>query len=189
MTALTLSTSNIFHIHLDHSMKSLNSLAAKLTRFLGYIGVFAIFLMMLHIVLDVFLRSMLNSGVPATEELVTRYYMVTLAILPLAWVEWNRAMISVEVFGHIFNGRSGVILTTLSNTLCLTIYAIFTYTTWLKAADQFQIGSYVMSLNFPMPVWPTYFVLPAAFGLAAVIILLRLPSNLKQLFRGAGNGN
>lgn len=161
-------------------MNQINRLTEKLTRLLGLVGVLAILTMMFHIVADVALRSTINSGVPATEELVTRYYMVTLALLPLAWVEWRKSMISVEVFSGLFSGSPGKVLRILSDLLCITIYSIFAYTTWLKAVDQYEVGSYVMSLNFPMPVWPTYFVLPIAFAIAALVVLLRIPQDLKE---------
>ena len=67
-------------------MQKLERIAERLTLLLGYIGVLAILAMMVHIVTDIILRSAADNGVPATEELVTRYYMVTLALLPLAWV-------------------------------------------------------------------------------------------------------
>ena len=161
-------------------MQRLESLIARLTRLLGYIGCLAILAMMVHIVMDVLLRSTINTGVPATEELVTRYYMVTLALLPLAWVEWKGDMITVDVFANMFHGWAGKALAVFSNLLCVVIYAVFSYSTWLKAIDQYETGAYVMSLNFPMPVWPTYFAPPAAFAMAAIIVLLRFARDINR---------
>lgn len=161
-------------------MQRLESLIGRLTRLLGYIGCLAILAMMVHIVADIFLRSTINTGVPATEELVTRYYMVTLALLPLAWVEWKGDMITVDVFANLFKGLMGKLLAVFANLLCVVIYAVFAYSTWLKAVDQYETGAYVMSLNFPMPVWPTYFAPPVAFALAAMIVLLRLARDMKR---------
>lgn len=159
-------------------MQKIQQLTERLTQLLGFMGVLAILAMMFHIVLDITLRSTTESGVPATEEIVTRYYMVTLALLPLAWVEWHKQMIAVEVFSDLFHGLLGKMLTLFVNLFCIVIYVVFTYSTWLKAVDQYQVGSYVMSLNFPMPVWPTYFVLPLAFALAALVVLIRIPQDL-----------
>jgi TRAP-type C4-dicarboxylate transport system permease small subunit len=161
-------------------MQKLETLTGKLTRLLGFIGCLAILAMMVHIVADVVLRSTINTGVPATEELVTRYYMVTLALLPLAWVEWKSDMITVDVFADLFKGLPGKILAVFSNLVCVAIYVVFAYSTFLKAVDQYETGTYVMSLNFPMPVWPTYFAPPVAFALAALIVLLRLTKDINR---------
>lgn len=170
-------------------MQKLEYLTELLTRVLGFAGVFAIVVMMLHIVTDITLRSTINTGVPATEELVTRYYMVTLALLPLAWVEWHKQMIAVEVFSDLFRGLMAITMTLTANLLCIGVYLVFTYSTWQKAMDQYDIGSYVMSLNFPMPVWPTYFALPAAFALAALVVLVRTPQDLKAVLKERHCGN
>ncbi len=63
---------------------------------LALLGTVGILLMVIHVTLDVVLRSTLSVSVPATVELVTRYYLITMALLPLGWVEWRREMIAVE---------------------------------------------------------------------------------------------
>lgn len=142
---------------------------------LALLGTLGILLMVVHITLDVVLRSTLSISIPATLELVTRYYLITLALLPLGWVEWRRSMISVEALEGMMGPRLIRISDVLVSLLSAGIYAILAVATWGKAVEQYQIGAYVMSLNVPMPVWPTYFVLPVAFALAALVCLVRLP--------------
>lgn len=145
----------------------------RTTAFLGLLGSLGIVAMMLHITLDIILRSTISVSIPATLELVTRYYMITLALLPLAWVEWRRGMISVEALSGLY-GENGIRLIDIGVSILSTmIYAVLTLSTWEKAIEQYNIGSYVMSLNFPMPVWPTYFILPISFGLAALVSIVR----------------
>lgn len=144
------------------------------TLILSLIGALGIVAMILHITLDVVLRSALDTSIPATMELVTNYYMITLAILPLAWVEWRKHMIFVEIVGGVF-GKSWVrYLDVLVAALSASIYIVLAVATWGKAVEQYEIGSYVMSLDFPMPIWPTYFVLPLAFSLAALVSLTKI---------------
>lgn len=142
---------------------------------LGLLGTISILLMVVHVTLDVILRSTLSVSVPATLEMVTRYYLITLALLPLAWVEWRKDMIAVEALESLMSPMLIRISDVLVSLLSAGVYSILMIATWAKAMEQLQIGSYVMSLNFPMPVWPTYFVLPLAFGLAAIVCLIRLP--------------
>lgn len=142
---------------------------------LALLGTLGILLMVVHITLDVVLRSTLSISIPATLELVTRYYLITLALLPLGWVEWRRNMISVEALEGMMSPVLIRISDVLVSLLSAAIYATLAVATWCKAMEQYQIGAYVMSLNVPMPVWPTYFVLPVAFALAALVCVVRLP--------------
>ena len=105
--------------------------------------------------------------------MVTRYYMVLLALLPLGWVEWQRKMISVELFTDFLGARAQRFNELLVTVLSLAIYLVFTVATWEKAVEQYAIGAYVMSLDTRIPVWPSYFVLPISFGLAAYVCFMR----------------
>jgi TRAP-type C4-dicarboxylate transport system permease small subunit len=148
---------------------------------LALVGTLGIVAMMLHITLDIILRATISVSIPATLELVTRYYMVTLALLPLAWVEWRKEMIFVEALGGIFGEFGTRLVDVLVSVLSAGIYLILTIATWNKAIEQYDIGSYVMSLSFPMPVWPTYFILPISFALAALVSIVRIPLIVKHI--------
>lgn len=161
-------------------MAWINRIANRMTVGLALLGTLGIVAMMLHVTLDVVLRTTLSVSIPATLEIVTRYYMITLALLPLGWVEHQRSMISVEALSALFGTLGKRLIDVLVALLSAAIYFIFTVATWEKAVDQFDQGSYVMSLDFPMPVWPTYFVLPVSFGLAMLVCLVRIPRLLTQ---------
>ncbi|MEZ5534825.1 MAG: TRAP transporter small permease [Thiolinea sp.] len=156
-------------------LSQLSSLMDRATVFLALLGTLGIVAMMLHICADVILRSLFDFSIPATLELVTRYYMIMLALLPLGWVEWRREMIAVEAFSGIYGPHGIRWLDVLVSLLSALIYILLMLATWSKAMEQYEIGAYVMSLNFKMPVWPTYFVLPLAFSLASLVTLVRIP--------------
>ncbi len=142
---------------------------------LAMLGTLGILLMVVHITLDVILRSTLSVSIPATVELVTRYYLIAMALLPLGWVEWRREMIAVEALEGLMGPRLVRLSDVLVALLSAGIYAVLAVATWGKAMEQYAIGSYVMSLNVSIPVWPTYFVLPLAFALATLVSVARLP--------------
>lgn len=159
-------------------MNWLFRLTDRTTAGLALMGTLGVAAMLVHVTLDVIARTIWSVSIPATLELVTRYYMITLALLPLGWVEWKRQMITVELFSGLFGQRGIKVIDALVALLSAIVYIAFTQATWSKAIDQYELGAYVMSLDFPMPVWPTYFVLPLAFALAALVSLVRIP----QLF-------
>ncbi|WP_027855260.1 TRAP transporter small permease [Marinobacterium litorale] len=156
-------------------MNRLQCWVDRVSKGVALLGALGILAMMVHITLDILLRSTIESSIPATQELVTRYYMVTLALLPLAWVERNRTMIFVEAFSGFYGPKGRLYMDCGVALFCAVIYGILTVATWEKAMEQYEIGSYVMSLNFPMPVWPTYLILPVAFGLSTLVTLARFP--------------
>lgn|SRR5690554_954532 len=156
-------------------MGLLSRLTDKLTGFLSCLGMIGILAMMLHICADVIARTLLNISVPATLEMVTRYYMLMLVLLPLAWVEKNRAMIAVEVFTAVF-GRLGLrILDVLVAAVSVGIYAVLAVGTWSKAQEQFDVGAYIIALDTTIIIWPGYFALPFGFALAGLVCLIRIP--------------
>jgi TRAP-type C4-dicarboxylate transport system permease small subunit len=142
---------------------------------LAMLGTLGILLMVVHITLDVVLRATLSVSIPATVELVTRYYLITLALLPLGWVEWRKQMIAVEALEGMMGQRLVRLSDVLVSLLSAVVYAVLALATWEKAMEQYAIASYVMALNVPLPVWPTYFVLPIAFALSTVVCVVRVP--------------
>ena len=156
----------------------LNSLTGVLSC-LGMIGILA---MMLHIASDVIARNIFGVSVPATLELVTRYYMLMMALLPLAWVEQKRLMIVVEVFSGLLGNIATRMLDVLVAAICFAVYALLAISTWEKAAEQFDVGAYVIALDTQIIVWPGYFALPIGFALAALVCFFRI---LRLLFSGS----
>lgn len=150
----------------------------RLTKYLSmvvvFVGAISVILMMLHITLDVFLRPFHSFSIPATLTMVTKYYMIALTLLPLAWVEKNQSMIVVEVFSTIYQGSLLRFNRFCVNGASVFLYGILAKATWEQAVDQFQAGTYVASLNIPIPIWPAFYILPISFSLAALVCFIRI---------------
>ncbi len=155
-------------------MNTLLKLADKFTELLSYLGMIGVLAMMVHICADIVGRTLFGVSIPATLEMVTRYYMLMLVLLPLAWVEKNRGMIAVEVFAGMFGKLGDRILDAFVSLACAGVYCVLSVSTWQKAMEQFNIGSYIIALDTQIYVWPGYFTLPFGFGMAAFVCMLRL---------------
>ncbi|WP_417522088.1 TRAP transporter small permease [Marinobacter sp.] len=156
-------------------MNTLSRITDRLTGFLSYFGMLGVLAMMLHICADIIGRTVFEISVPATLEMVTRYYMLMLVLLPLAWVESRCFMITVEAFSGLF-GKLGLrIIDVLVAVVCIGVYSILAVSTWEKAIEQFDVGAYIVALDTQIIVWPGYFTLPFGFGLAALVCLVRIP--------------
>ena len=153
--------------------KRLDSLVNRITSGLALLGAVGVLAMLVHITGYVVMRNLAGAPIPATVEIVSYYYMVAIAFLPLAWAERRGDMIAVEIFSHLLVGRLGRINAIFVSVVTFAAYLVLTYTTWTVAMRQFAARSYVISLSVAVPVWPSYFILPAAFALAALVALYR----------------
>jgi TRAP-type C4-dicarboxylate transport system permease small subunit len=151
----------------------LDSLVNRVTSGLALLGAIGVLAMLVHITGYVIMRNLAGAPIPATVEIVSYYYMVAIAFLPLAWAERRGDMISVEIFSHLLVGRLGRINAAFVSVVTCLAYLVLTYTTWTVAMRQFAARSYVISLSVAVPVWPSYFILPLAFALAALVALYR----------------
>ena len=153
--------------------ESLDRLVVRITDGLALLGAIGVVAMLVHITAYVVMRNLAAAPVPATVEIVSHYYMIAIAFLPVAWAERRGDMISVEIFAHLLTGRVGRVNDAFVGLLTGGVYLMLTYTTWLVAMREFHAHSFVVSLSIAIPIWPSYFILPVGFGLAAVVSIYR----------------
>lgn len=139
-----------------------------------FVGAFSVIAMMFHITIDVVMRPFGSFSVPATLTMVTKYYMIALTLLPLAWVEKNQSMIVVEVLSKFYKGWVLTLNNFSVNFASFCLYSILAKATWHQAIDQFHAGTYAASLNIHIPIWPAFFILPLSFSLASLVCMARL---------------
>lgn len=146
--------------------------STALCRVLSLIGGAAVVLMMLHVTLDVVLLNLFRISMNSAPEIVARYYMVAVAFLPLGWVTLRNQMISVELLdfilpGWLRHGSDAVIA--LAGT---AVYGLLTYATWLRALRERRSGTFVDLVSVELPVWQSFFIVPAGFALATLACAL-----------------
>lgn len=155
-------------------MQQLLRLQDRLLAFLSLLGGIATVTLMVHVAVDILLRNLANAPIPATYEIATHYYMVSLAFLPLAALERSGGMIQVEVLDTVL-GRHGVHLSNLFNAaLSALVYATLTYVTWLEAMNAMSKGRFVFANTVHVLTWPAYWIPPLGFAVAMLVAILRL---------------
>ncbi|MFN4099860.1 MAG: TRAP transporter small permease, partial [Pararhodobacter sp.] len=122
------------------------------------------------------LRNLFNTPIPATYEVVTHYYMVSLAFIPLAWVEKSGAMVSVEVIDGLLSPRVLAISNRIVSLITMLVYGVLAYVTFQVAVRNSTIGSYLLANNIRVLTWPAYWIPPLGFGLATLVTFIRLVS-------------
>ncbi|WP_172292547.1 TRAP transporter small permease [Pseudoruegeria sp. HB172150] len=141
---------------------------------LAVLGAIAIVALMVHVVADVAMRNLANSPIPATYEIVTEYYMIALAFIPLAWVERRGGMVQVEVLEGLLGPNGKKVSDWIVALLSTIIYGTLCWVTLRTALQNFNTGTFVMSQSTRLVVWPASFLLPIGFALAALVTAIRL---------------
>ncbi|WP_161601162.1 TRAP transporter small permease [Neoaquamicrobium microcysteis] len=129
--------------------------------------------MMIHVSVDVFARYASARGFPATVEIVSNYYMVGIAFLPLAFAERMNAHISVEVVTQMLSKSLQTFALFISWLLSIVVYAVLTYRTFLDAESKREVGAFVFTQGVRLDIWPSYYFLPVGFALMTLTLIYR----------------
>ena len=151
-------------------MYTLGRWLSRLTDAMTIVGGLAIALMMLHVSADVAGRFVFGTPIPGTITVVSHYYMIIAAFVPLAFGAQKNAHISVEV---VTERLPDVIKRHLEGwTLLLSalVFALVAVRTWEVALSNYAISASVVQGNTSIAVWPSYFVLPISLALMTTVL-------------------
>ena len=140
---------------------------------------------MTHISLDVLLRW-LGLPIPATVTIVPHYYMLPIVFLPLALAEKNDSHITVEILVQLFRSRLQRILAVCSWLFSAAVFSILFYQTFLDALDKMSVGTFMIEVDWKIPIWASYFFLPAGFGLVILVLLYKIITTISEAESGLG---
>ena len=166
-------------------MLRLGKMLGTLTQLWAFFGCLAVVLMMVHISLDVLLRWV-GFPIPATVTIVPHYYMLPIVFLPLALAEKNDSHITVEILVQLFQNRLQRILAVCSWLFSAGVFSILFYQTSLDALDKMSVGTFMMEVNWKIPIWASYFFLPVGFGLVVIVLLYRVLITMSGFKSGLG---
>lgn len=160
-------------------MRAFEKFISQATMFFGGM---VLCLMVLQIMIDVVMRSFFGAGFPATVELVSKYYMVTVSFLPVAFTEVKRRHIEATIFSDILPQSmkspilfGGFIISTV-------VFGALTFGTGREAFRQTSQGAYVEAGAMDFYTWPSYWILPISFGLMTILLAARVISVLSGTF-------
>lgn len=162
-------------------MNSLNVYLSRILIFFGGIGLVA---MMLHVTADVIGKYLFNMPVPLTMEMVSYYYMVAVAALPLAALERkSSSLVHVE----LVYGQMPVMLRRIVLPVALALAAAYcfsvSYAAWKPAMSAFNVGAYAGS-TVTVVTWPTRFFPLIGFGALALVLALKVVVLVRDLVLG-----
>jgi len=147
--------------------------AVNLTSIIGSI---AVGLMMVHITVDVVGKFVFFSPVPATITMVSNYYMVVVAFLPLALAERRNAHISVEVLTELFPTRVQHHINGLTYLLSGAVFGLLAWRGFNDAYNKQDMGSFIMEQGTKVLIWPGHYLLPVGASLMVLVLVFKFVS-------------
>jgi TRAP-type C4-dicarboxylate transport system permease small subunit len=69
------------------------------------------------------------------------------------------------------------------------VFGILFYQTWLDALDKMRVGTFMIELDYKIPIWASYFFLPVGFALVVAVLLYRIVATLTGARSGLGEAS
>ncbi|MAS42862.1 MAG: C4-dicarboxylate ABC transporter substrate-binding protein [Rhodobacteraceae bacterium] len=155
-------------------MKTVFAVTNRLVTLAMIVAGIAVVLMMLHVSLDVLTRPFLSRPLPGTTLIVSDYYMVACAFLPLAYAQAMDGHISMDALAHLAPRRTQYHMAGVALLIAVVVFALLTWTATHDALTKYRINSFSIEFGTRIPTWPSYFLLPAGCALMTLISALRL---------------
>lgn len=159
-------------------MDVIERVLARILDGVTFIGIVAVFLMMAHITLDVVMRFLLNDPPPGTLIIVSRYYMVIVAFLSLAFAERRSGHINVEIVSECLPLPVQNTFNLLGTILSLVIFAMLAWRGFEEGMKKQQIGAFALEQDVLIPIWPSYYLLPIGAGLMCLVLIFKIVRHL-----------
>ena len=154
-------------------MKTVGRIIRWLAQGAAMLGALAVVLMMIQVTLDVALKNLFAYPIPFTATLVTKWYMVAAAFLPLGLTEIYDRHIAVELayqkFPRSWRRIAGAGVCLLTVAVILTVIPPL----WHEAVEKYAVGSFIRENGRELSVWQTYFFLPLGFAVFGLVVAWR----------------
>ncbi|SDX54515.1 TRAP transporter small permease [Litoreibacter albidus] len=157
----------------------------RATRFVGQlaalqlaISAIAVLAILVTVSMDVVMRAAFNAPFSSTIEIVSYYYMIPMAFLPLAMLELRGEHIDTELLYNLMPSPVQKLSTLVAGMLACLIYAVLTYYSFKQAMTSTTAGELAMGVNL-LPIWPVRWIMPVAFFMGIIAALLL---TLQRLF-------
>ena len=121
----------------------------------------------------------------ATNATVARYYMVPLAFLPLAWIELQDEMVSVELLDGIMPGWMLRASDALVALIGAGIYGVLAWATWGSLVSNWRRGTLIKLGEDTFLTYPSYVFPTVGFALACAACAVKAAERAARVARPA----
>ncbi|MEM9027841.1 MAG: TRAP transporter small permease [Pseudomonadota bacterium] len=142
----------------------------------NFIAALAIFVLMLLGVLQIVLRTVFNAPIVGYIDMV-ELSMATMAFLGAAYCQRVGAHIRMEILIGNLRGRALWIAETFGIVLSLFIVGVLVWYSWGHFLRAYELGDSTIDAEYP--VWPSKLLVPIAFGLWFLRLLIQFVGYLR----------
>ena len=150
------------------------------------VGGVAATLMMLQIGADIIGKYVFNKPIPATLEIVAWYYMIATIYLPIAYVQFHRKHLTVELFTRNLPPRKMAWVEGITSVLSLIYVGILFVLALQSAIHETALGEAQDATYFDLPVWPSRWLLPIPLFFMSLIIIVQGWNDFRFAITGRG---
>lgn len=154
-------------------MKRLDGALSRVSHVTAMISGCAILLMLALIMTDVALKYTINLPVVGTLEIVSQYFMPIAVFFAFIHVQQTRHHIDVPIFTDLMAVRLQHALGILAAVFSAGFLLVAAWASIQKALSATSINQSVGLIHFSLPIWPARWVVPFAYAVMAVQILVQ----------------
>lgn len=141
-----------------------------LSKGLTVVTAVAIIVMMGHIVLHALMRSLFNTPIYGTNEIVEYWYLPVVALLGIPAAQLQKEHITVSMVTERARTSTTAVFTVFACVLGALVSLGFAWFGLMKALENTAIGSTADVSD--VITWPVYFLVPLIFVLMAVLYVI-----------------
>lgn len=145
---------------------------------LSAVGMAAVIIMMIHVVLEVGLRSFFNAPIPGTLEMVTYWYMVLISFVGMWLAQQRNEHISVTLLVDRLGLGARRVIAVAGYCLTAVVLVLFIWFGFEGALQQMAVGEFSGSSR--IPIWPMRFVVPIALTAWLVALIAQAIATIRR---------
>ena len=151
-------------------LRNIDRAFKKIEKFFSALSWIVALLISILIVIDVFLRAVFNSPLPATWE-ISEVFMPIIVFLPFAHTLAIDAHVRVTLFRDRVPPKARVAFEVFSNAISFVICAMITYYSAIRFWESFVINEEILAA-IKIPWWIGKAAMPVGFGIFAIRFLI-----------------
>lgn len=130
----------------------------------------AVIVMMVHIAIHALMRSVFDTPIYGTNEIVEYWYLPIVALLGIPAAQLQKQHITVTMVLERMRPSTAAVVTVFACLLGALVSLAFAWFGFGRAVENMAIGSTADVSD--IITWPVYFLVPIVFGLLAALYVL-----------------
>lgn len=154
----------------------------RINHYIMIIGSLLLGLMVVHTTFDVAMTYIAGLPVEGTVEIVSRYYMVAVVFLPLAFVEATDKHIVAELLSDRLSKRMQLACQCFSWILMTAFGVVLAWQCGIEAMRMTAINEQFQTSAYFLPTWPSRWIPVFSGALIAVQAIALLAADITRLW-------